>query len=421
MNGNVEVVVVGGGYGGVTAANRLARRDGVSVTLVNPRPEFVERIRLHQLVTGSDDAVEGFGEVLGGNVRLVVDAATRIDAAERQVSLAGGGTVSYDYLVYAVGSGAADPGVPGAAEFAHRVSDLEGAQRLRSALDAAPATAPVTVVGAGPTGLETAAELAEAGRRVTLVCGDVLGPSLHARVRRPVARRLAELGVTVLEGPGARVTEVTRDAVQLDDGRELPSAVTIWTAGFRVPDLAARSGLRTDTEGRLLTDATLTSVDDVRIVAAGDAAVDDGPAVPDELPGRRAAGPGGRRHDPAPDRGEDTRSRPDVLRRAVPQPRPKRGRHPVLVPERQGERAPHQRAARCRRQGDRLPVHPRQVGVRGTQGQFPRIPQRQHRPPGDASAGTTHDAARHPARGLAAPHPLLGPHRPVRPKKDRGA
>jgi NADH dehydrogenase FAD-containing subunit len=272
MNGKVQVVVVGGGYGGVTAANRLARRDGVSVTLVNPRPDFVSRIRLHQLVTGSDDAVEGFGEVLGGNVRLVVDTATRIDAAERRVSLAAGGAVSYDYLVYAVGSGAADPGVSGAAEFAHWVSDLEGAERLRSALAATSATAPVTVVGAGPTGLETAAELAEGGREVTLVCGDVLGPSLHPRVRRPVARRLAKLGVTVLEGPRARVTEVTRDAVHLDDGRELPSAVTIWTAGFRVPDLAARSGLRTDTEGRLLTDATLTSVDDVRIVAAGDAA-----------------------------------------------------------------------------------------------------------------------------------------------------
>ncbi|MFD7435956.1 NAD(P)/FAD-dependent oxidoreductase [Streptomyces sp. NPDC059861] len=273
MNGNVEVVVVGGGYGGVTAANSLARRDGVSVTLVNPRPRFVERIRLHQLVTGSDDAVEGFGEVLGGNVRLVVDTATRIDPAERQVSLAGGGTVSYDYLVYAVGSGASDPGVPGAAEFAHAVSDLEGAERLRSALAETPASDPVTVIGAGPTGLETAAELAEAGRKLTLVCGGVLGPSLHARARRPVARRLAKLGVTVLEGPRARVTEVTRDGVQLDDGRKLPSAVTIWTAGFRVPDLAARSGLRTDAEGRLVTDATLTSVDDVRIVAAGDAAV----------------------------------------------------------------------------------------------------------------------------------------------------
>jgi NADH dehydrogenase FAD-containing subunit len=56
----------------------------------------------------------------------------------------------------------------------------------------------------------------------------------------------------------------------------MPSAVTIWTAGFGVPDLAARSGLRTDALGRLVTDETLTSVDDPRIVAAGDAAAPSG-------------------------------------------------------------------------------------------------------------------------------------------------
>ncbi|MGW8631936.1 NAD(P)/FAD-dependent oxidoreductase [Streptomyces sp. NPDC055793] len=272
MSGNVRVVVVGGGYGGVSAANRLARRDGVAVKLINRRSDFVERIRLHQLLTGSDDAVASYDEVLGGDVRLVVDEVTRIDVQEHRVLLAGGDPVPYDYLVYAVGSGASDPGVPGASEFAHSVSDLEAARRLRSVLAAAPAQAPVTVVGSGPTGLETAAELAEEGHRVTLVCGGVFGPSLHARGRRPTARRLAALGVTVLEGRGTRVTEVTADAVRLEDGRDVPSTVTIWTAGFRIPDLAARSGLRTDPEGRLLTDATLTSVDDVHVVAAGDAA-----------------------------------------------------------------------------------------------------------------------------------------------------
>ncbi len=60
--------------------------------------------------------------------------------------------------------------------------------------------------------------------------------------------------------------------VRLSDGRELPSEVTVWTTGFGVPDLAARSGLSTDAFGSLLTDETLTSVDDVRIVAAGDSA-----------------------------------------------------------------------------------------------------------------------------------------------------
>ncbi|MEU9714009.1 FAD-dependent oxidoreductase [Streptomyces sp. NPDC047976] len=276
MNENTEVVVIGGGYAGVMAANRLTQRPDVTVTLVNPRPDFVHRIRLHQLVGGTDGAVVDYRDVLAEGVRLVVDTVTRIDAAGRGLELASGGTLGYDYLVYAVGSGSADPSVPGAAEHAYPIGTFEEARRLRPVLDAAPATAPVTVVGAGPTGIETAAELAEAGRAVTLVCGGVLGPYLHPRGRRSVAKRLARLGVTVLDGPDTKVTAVTPDAVRLSGGRELPSAVTIWTAGFGVPDLAVRSGLSTDALGRLLTDETLTSVDDDRVFAAGDSAAPSG-------------------------------------------------------------------------------------------------------------------------------------------------
>ncbi|MEV7794471.1 FAD-dependent oxidoreductase [Streptomyces sp. NPDC087512] len=276
MTGNTRVVVVGGGYAGVMAANRLTQRDDVSVTLINPRPDLVHRVRLHQLVGGSDDAVVAYGDVVAERVRLVVDTVTRIDAAERGVTLATGGTLGYDYLIYAVGSAGAEPGVPEAAEFAHQLATLEEAQRLRAVLDATPAAARVTVVGAGPTGIETAAELAEQGRRVTLVCGGVLGPYLHTRGRRAVAERLAGLDVTVLDGSGAKVTAVTGTSVRLADGRELPSEVTVWTVGFGVPDLAARSGLSTDALGRLLTDETLTSVDDPRILAAGDSAAPSG-------------------------------------------------------------------------------------------------------------------------------------------------
>ncbi|MFY1691749.1 NAD(P)/FAD-dependent oxidoreductase [Plantactinospora sp. WMMB782] len=269
---STEVVVIGGGYAGVVAANRLRKRDDVTVTLVNPRGTFVERIRLHQLAAGTDDAVVDYADVLGTGVRLVVDTVARIDAAGRSVELASGDRLHYDYLIYAVGSRSPESRVPGVAEFGYPVDSLEQAHRLRAVLDATDRSAPVTVVGGGPTGIETAAELGEAGRRVTLVCGGVLGPYLHGKGRRAVAKRLARLGVTVLEGAGATVAAVTSDTVTLADGRELPSAVTIWAAGFGVPDLARRSGLATDAAGRLLTDETLTSVDDERIVAAGDAA-----------------------------------------------------------------------------------------------------------------------------------------------------
>ena len=273
-----HVVVIGGGYAGTLAANHLRLRADVEITLVNPRPVFVERIRLHQLAAGSGTAAVDYGTLLGEGIRLVVDAAERINSADRTIELASGAVLDYDYLIYAVGStGVAPSAVAGAVEFAYPVAEFEHAERLRDALDELHPDAPVTVIGAGLTGIETASELA-GQRRVTLLCGGVLGPSLSRPGRRSVAKWLRRLGVDVLET--AVVREVRPDAVVLDSplsaGAVLPSALTVWTAGFGVPELAARSGLSTDGLGRLLTDETLTSVDDPRIVAAGDAAAPSG-------------------------------------------------------------------------------------------------------------------------------------------------
>ncbi|OBH77488.1 pyridine nucleotide-disulfide oxidoreductase [Mycobacterium scrofulaceum] len=270
-----HVVVVGGGYAGTMAANRLRQRRDIDITLVNARPVFVERIRLHQLVADTGAATADYATLLGDGIRLVVDTVDRIDAGARRLLLSSGAELNYDYLIYAVGSTGASPAtVPGYADFAYPIADLESAQRLRYALADLPLAAPVTVVGAGLTGIETASELAERGRQVTLVCGGPLAPSLSRRGRRSVAKRLRGFGVNVLES--VAVTEVRWDAVVLSDDAVLPSAATIWTAGFAVPDLAARSGLSTDPIGRLLTDETLTCVDNPYVVAAGDAAAPSG-------------------------------------------------------------------------------------------------------------------------------------------------
>lgn len=268
-----HVIVLGGGYAGVMAANRLMSRGDIRVTLVNPRPQFVERIRLHQLAAGNDDAVADYRTVLNAGVHLVVDTADRIDATARRVSLGSGGALDYDYLVYAIGStGEVPAAVPGAAEFAYPLSELEQATRLRERLADTATTAPVVVVGGGLTGIEAAAEFAEAGRPVTLV-SPMVGPSLSRAGQRSVGKRLRKLGVTTV---ASSAVSVGADHVALADGTSVPSAVTVWTAGFGVPGLAAASGLTTDRVGRVITDETLTSVDDERIVAAGDAAAPSG-------------------------------------------------------------------------------------------------------------------------------------------------
>lgn len=273
-NTHHRVVVIGGGYAGTVAANRLRLRTDVEITLVNPRPRFVDRVRLHQLVAGTGDATVDYATLLGDGIELMVDSAMRIDTAARTVRLASGRVLDYDHVVYAVGSTAATPSVPGAAEFAYPIAEFESAQRLRAKLAELPLDAPITVVGGGATGIETAAELTEQGRTVTLVGGGVLMPALSAPGRRYVAKWMSRHGVVVREA--VRVTEVRRDAVVFADGEVRPSALTIWTTGFGVPKLAADSGLRTDALGRLLTDETLTSIDDERIVATGDAAAPSG-------------------------------------------------------------------------------------------------------------------------------------------------
>ncbi|MBU8818622.1 FAD-dependent oxidoreductase [Mycolicibacterium goodii] len=285
-----HIVVIGGGYAGVLAANRLQKAKDAIITLINPRPEFVERIRLHQMAAGNHSATAGYDTLLGERVRLLVDSALRIDAPIRQVQLASGDVVDYDYLLYAVGStGGVPSSVPGAAEHAYPLSEFEQAQRLRERLRDVPMSAPIVVVGGGLTGIEAAGEFAESGRAVTLVT-DVVGASLGVQARRSVVKALTRLGVTIVDGPDVLVTSVGATEVTLADGRTLPSAVTVWTTGFGVPGLAAASGLTTDELGRLITDETLTSVDDGRIVAAGDA------ASPSGIPLRmscQAAGPMG--------------------------------------------------------------------------------------------------------------------------------
>lgn len=279
-SGVERVVVIGGGYAGTIAANRLGAETGVEVTMINPRPDFVERIRLHQAAARSGDALADYADLLRPAVRLVIDTVTDIDTGARTVTLASGGELPYDRLVYAVGS-AADTrqasGIDGAAEYGFRVDNWESAQRLRDRLDQQSAQAPVIVVGGGLTGIEMAAELGEQGRSVQLLC-TAFGPDVSARGRRAIRRTLEAVGVRIVEH--ARVSRIEAESITYRVGTDAPlaapCAVAIVAVGFSMPDLAARSGLAVDRDGRLRTDETLTSVDDVRIVGVGDAVAPGG-------------------------------------------------------------------------------------------------------------------------------------------------
>lgn len=284
-----RIVVLGAGYTGATAAGRLARRlrsDDVAITLVNADSDFVERVRMHQLATGQDLAPRPFREMFEGTgVALKQGKVTAVDVDRRTVTVAAFDAtgeakdeeLEYDTLVYALGSGWNDQGVPGTAEHAHEIASRPGALRLRERLAGLSAGESVVVVGGGLTGIEAATEIAEARPDLDVALavrggfGDWLSPKGAGHLRKTFDR----LGITVHEH--AAVTAVAAGHVTAGDGTDIPAAVTVWTTGFAVHPIAQATTLEVSGTGQIVVDRTMRSVSHPDVYAVGDAALAMGP------------------------------------------------------------------------------------------------------------------------------------------------
>ncbi|MEU1251931.1 NAD(P)/FAD-dependent oxidoreductase [Streptomyces chartreusis] len=297
-----RIVVIGAGYTGATAAGRLAKRlhsDDVAITLVNTEPDFVERVRLHQLAVGQSLKPRPFSEMFAGTgVALKLGRVTGVDADRRTVRVVavdgaaeaqglgheGLGyeesayeELEYDTLVYALGSGWNDHGVPGTAEHAYEIASRPGALRLRERLAGLGAGQPVVVVGGGLTGVEAATEIAEArpDLAVALAVRGGLGDWLSPKGRRHLRKVVDNLGITVHEETA--VAAVEADHVTTVDGAVVPAAVTVWTAGFAVHPIAQATTLEVNGTGQIVVDRSMRSVSHPEVYAIGDAAMVMGP------------------------------------------------------------------------------------------------------------------------------------------------
>jgi NADH dehydrogenase FAD-containing subunit len=281
-NVTTRVVIVGGGYAGVIAANRFLasltedERSRIAVILINPRATFVERVRLHQLAAGSRASVTiPLTEMLHPAAALITGTAHHIDHRARtvRVSTTGGERdVAYDYLVYAVGSVAAAP-VPGSREHAFLLADYDGAQGAAAAIAASEPRAEIAIIGGGFTGVEVAGELAEQrpDAIVTLYCAGELLAQMRPAARTSIEKILRRKGVRIREF--APVIEVEANRIHLANGDRRPFDVCLVAAAFDVPELAEHSGLPVDELGRLRVDDSLRCLDDPRVIGAGDAIV----------------------------------------------------------------------------------------------------------------------------------------------------
>ncbi|MFK4189337.1 NAD(P)/FAD-dependent oxidoreductase [Streptomyces sparsogenes] len=288
-----RIVVLGAGYAGAVTAGRLAKRlhrDDVEITLVNADPDFVERVRMHQLASGQDLPRRPLREIFAGTGVLVRAArVTAVDVDRKTVELVGErgaktlgddspshDTLAYDTLVYALGSTVADHGVPGVAEHAYDVAGKQSALRLRARLAEIAPGGTVLVVGGGLTGIEAAAEIAEAhpDLRVSIAARGGVGDWLSDKARRHLRGAFDRLGITVHER--ADITRVEADGVVVGAAGEIPAQVTVWTAGFTAHPLAAATTLEVSDTGRIVVDDTMRSVSHPDVYAVGDAAFAQG-------------------------------------------------------------------------------------------------------------------------------------------------
>lgn len=277
-----HIVILGGGYAGLTAAQRLGKqRTGAAITLIDAKPEFEERIRLHQVAAGQAIQSFPYREFLDSlGVTFLQARIEALDPAGARVNVrCTNGTVSsipYDFLVYALGSSMKVDAVPGAREHAYTFDSAAVASKVYAELSSS-AKAQVLVVGGGLTGIETAAELAESLPHlcVTLVsdkpfCEDEVPSGFTKKATQYLYQALKQRKVTLRTG--ARVTRVKAGSVAMSDGKDIAFDACLWTSGFTPSPLARTAGIQVNQRGQILTDAFLRSLSHPNIIAIGDAA-----------------------------------------------------------------------------------------------------------------------------------------------------
>ncbi|MFD7284679.1 NAD(P)/FAD-dependent oxidoreductase [Streptomyces sp. NPDC059863] len=271
-----QVLVLGAGYAGMSAAIQLAVRakglEGVRVTLVDARERFTERMRLHMTGTGQRLAELSVPELLAGTgARFTRGWVTAVDTDARTVRIDDDRILRYDTLVYGLGGVADTTAVPGAEDHAYTLNSAQDAEVLADRL-ARLGRGTVVVAGNGLTGIESAAEIAERhpGLDVVLLGRSEPGAAMNPKAKTYLHAALERLGVRARSG--VEVAKVLPDAVELAGGESVPADVVLWTSGTRVSPLAAAAGLTVDERGRIVTDAALRSVSHPEVYAVGDAA-----------------------------------------------------------------------------------------------------------------------------------------------------
>ena len=316
-DGHFNIVIVGGGAGGLELATALSKRarrgldsriPPIRVTLVDKYLSHLWKPRLHEVAVGLQSIAEAEisfpAHAYRHGYRFEWGGLDGIDVANKSIDVASTfsvdntvvlprRTLSYDALVLAVGSDPNDFHTPGAKEHCLFLNDRNDAQRIRSILlsgllrlarNLIP-TLDVAVIGGGATGVELAADLFRSSAHVGTYGGHIDPAALRVTVCDAASRLLAanppavsQYAAEMMAQYGAtlrlntRVSKVNAEALYTQDGDAIPAAIKIWTAGIKGPDLLSRlnaPGVQHD--GRISVDDWLRT-SDAAVFAMGDCA-----------------------------------------------------------------------------------------------------------------------------------------------------
>jgi NADH dehydrogenase len=290
-----RVVIIGGGFGGQQAAHKL-RRAPVEITLVDRQNYHLFQPLAYQVATGALAAPE-IAQPLRGifkrqpNVRVLLAEATGFDLDAREVELGQlpngdpSERLTYDTLVVATGSSYSYFGNDGWREHAPELKSLEGALHIRTRLLTAFEAAVVerdpelrqawltfVVVGAGPTGVEMAGQIAELARDTRRDFRAADTTTTRVLLSAKAFKALQSLGVTPLVGH--TVVDITGGAVTIRDadGNDdvVPTHTAIWAAGVTASSLGGLLGAEQDRAGRVTVTEQLTLPDRPEVFVLGD-------------------------------------------------------------------------------------------------------------------------------------------------------
>jgi NADH dehydrogenase len=318
MSERPQIIVVGGGAGGLELAtalgNRLGKRKKADVTLIDASRTHVWKPLLHEVAAGTldshEDELEYLAQARWHHFRFRLGRMTGLDRDKREVLVAAtrndeGNVIvperrfRYDTLVLAVGSLSNDFGIPGVKEHCLFLDTTAQAERFQRRLldcmlrahtqgEPIPGQLDVAIVGAGATGVELAAQLHQVTRQLSAFGLDTIDPERHIklhvieasprilpalppRLSAAATADLARLGVVV--HTNERVVEVTPEGIRTATGHFIPAAFRVWAAGIKAPDfLQDIAGLETNRINQLVVRPTLQTSRDDDIYAIGDCA-----------------------------------------------------------------------------------------------------------------------------------------------------